>query len=137
MMKTLNKLERGEITPVPQDAAQASYAPILTKEHGRIDWSQTAAEIYNRMRGLAPWPGAHTMFRGQMCRVLGKPGDSVGSDVQYPYGALMVSDAGVEVICGGGTRLRLDAIQLEGRKRVSAREFANGARLGGGERFGA
>jgi methionyl-tRNA formyltransferase len=56
--ESLIKLERGEIASVPQDSTQASYAPILTKEHGRIDWSQTAGAIYNRIRGLVPWPGA-------------------------------------------------------------------------------
>jgi len=137
VIETLSKLERGDITPIAQDSARASYAPMLTKEHGRIDWSQTAAEIHNRIRGLAPWPGAYTMFRGQLCRVWGKPSDADGSAAKYPSGMLIVSDAGVEVICGGRTRLRLEAIQFEGRKQVSAREFANGARLSGGERFGA
>jgi methionyl-tRNA formyltransferase len=135
--ESLIKLERGEIAPIPQDATQASYAPILTKEHGRIDWSLTAGEIYNRIRGLAPWPGAFTTFRGQLCQIWGRPSTSaVASDATATHepGTLIVSDA--EVICGQGTRLQLEAVQLEGRKRISAREFVNGARLASGERFG-
>jgi methionyl-tRNA formyltransferase len=136
--ESLIKLERGEITPIPQDATQASYAPILTKEHGRIDWSLTAGEIYNRIRGLAPWPGAFTTFRGQLCQIWGRPRTSaVASDATAAHepGTLIVSDA-IEVICGQGTRLQLEAVQLEGRKRIRAREFVNGARLASGERFG-
>jgi methionyl-tRNA formyltransferase len=136
--ESLIKLERGEITPIPQDSTQASYAPILTKEHGRIDWSLTAGEIYNRIRGLAPWPGAFTTFRGQLCQIWGRPSTSAAASdgaATQERGGLIVSDA-IEVICGQGTRLQLEAVQLEGRKRISAREFVNGARLASGERFG-
>jgi methionyl-tRNA formyltransferase len=142
VVESLIKLERGEIAPIPQDSTQASYAPILTKEHGRIDWSLTAGEIYNRIRGLAPWPGAFSTFRGRLCQIWGRPSEPVATaepalkPVAQDAGTLIVSEAVIEVICGKGTRLRLEAAQIEGRKRVSAREFANGARLGSGERFG-
>ena len=142
VVESLIKLERGEITPIPQDSKQASYAPILTKEHGRIDWLLTAGEIYNRIRGLAPWPGAFSTFRGRLCQIWGRPSEPVATaeparkPIAQDVGTLIVSDAAIEVICGNGTRLRLEAVQIEGRKRVSAREFANGARLGSGERFG-
>lgn len=137
--ESLIKLERGEIAPVPQDSPQATYAPILTKEHGRIDWSLTASEIYNRIRGLAPWPGAFTTFRGRLCQIWGRPSAArSGIDAQLGRGAgtLIERDAAFEVICGRSTRLQLESVQVEGRKRVSAREFANGARLRDGERFG-
>jgi methionyl-tRNA formyltransferase len=136
VVETLIKLEHGEIRATPQDSARASYAPILKKEHGRVDWSQTAAEIYNRIRGLAPWPGAHTSFRGRLCHIWGRPGDMAAGDHPHECGTLILSDAAIEVSCGKGTTLRLESVQLEGRKRVTAREFANGARLTGGERFG-
>ena len=138
VMESLVKLERGEIVPIPQDASRASYAPMLTKEHGRIDWGQTAGEIYNRIRGLASWPGAFTMFRGRLCHVWGRPATDAASDVtiaQEP-GSVILRDGAVEVVCGKGSRLQLEAVQVEGRKRISAREFANGARLASGERFG-
>ena len=136
--ESLIKVERGEIAPIPQDSTQATFAPILTKEHGRIDWSLTAGETYNRIRGLAPWPGAYSTFRGRLCQIWGRPSVSVpagdGAITREP-GSLIVSDA-IEVICGQGTRLQLETVQLEGRKRISAREFANGVRLASGERFG-
>jgi methionyl-tRNA formyltransferase len=134
---SLIKFNRGEIVPIPQDSTQATYAPILTKEHGRIDWSLTADEISNRIRGLAPWPGAFTTFRGRLCHVWGRPaGPAAGASSAHHAGNLIASDSAIEVVCGEGTRLHLEAVQVEGRKRISAREFARGARLGSGERFG-
>jgi len=137
--ESLTKLDRGEIVPIPQDSTQASFAPILTKEQGRIDWSLTAGEIYNRIRGLAPWPGAFTTFRERLCQVWGRPSTSAAvgdaATAREP-GTIIVNDAAIEVVCGKGTRLELEAVQLEGRKRISAHEFAHGARLAGGERLG-
>jgi methionyl-tRNA formyltransferase len=136
VVETLRKLERGEILPVPQDHAQATFAPLLKKEHGRIDWSQNARRIYDRIRGLQPWPGAYTSFRGQLCHVWGKPAGSPG-DVPPPdsLGLIMQEGSQLYVWCGENTHLRLDEIQMEGRKRLSARDFANGARLQPGDLF--
>ncbi len=136
---SLIKLNRGEIVPIPQDSTQATYAPILTREHGRIDWSLTSGEICNRIRGLAPWPGAYSTFRGRLCQIWGRPSTSTAvGDGAIPKepGNVLVSNAVIEVVCGRGTRLQLEAVQLEGRKRISAREFVNGARLASGEHFG-
>jgi len=134
MAETLRKLDRGEIAPRPQDGAQASLAPRLTKELGLIDWSRGAQEIYNVIRGLAPWPGAYTKFRGQLCHVWGHP-ESVATGGQSP-GSIAVSTDGVRVACGGTSWLRLETAQMQGRKRIAAGEFANGARLTTGEHFG-
>src|SRR5438105_4715987 len=137
VMESLAKLDRGEIVPVPQDASQASYAPILTKEHGRIDWGQTAGELYNRIRGLAPWPGAFTTFRGRLCHIWGKPVAGARYVASAPEpGSVIFSGGAIEIVCGRGTRLQLEAVQVEGRKRISAREFMSGARLASGERLG-
>jgi len=135
VLESLIKVERGEIQPTPQDSSQASFAPLLTKEHGRIDWTQTAGEIYNRIRGLAPWPGAFSTFRARLCHVWGRPGATAAAAVGQDVGSMIVNDAAIDVVCGGNTLLRLDALQMEGRKRVSAQEFAHGARLRSGERF--
>jgi methionyl-tRNA formyltransferase len=136
MASTLRMLEQGEIAPRAQDGSQASLAPRLSKELGRIDWSSSARDIYNRIRGLAPWPGAYTIFRGQSCHIWGHPIDAAAANAQLP-GSIVVSPEGVHVMCAGATsQLRLEAVQMEGRKRVTAREFANGARLGTDERFG-
>jgi methionyl-tRNA formyltransferase len=136
IIETLRRLERGDITPEPQDNSQATLARPLKKEDGLIEWNLPAGEIYNRMRGLQPWPGAYSSFRGKYCQLYGRPvvtGDMAPST--DPPGTIHVAKNGALVRCGSGL-LQLDSVQLEGRKRVSAREFANGARLAPGERFG-
>jgi methionyl-tRNA formyltransferase len=136
IVETLRKLDRGEIKPVAQDNSQATFAPILKKDDGRIDWSLSAFKIYNRIRGLQPWPGAFTTFRGKSCQIWGKPLKpiSVGG---APGIILPTQEDGLLVICGAGTVLRVEQIQLEGRNRVTAGEFMNGSRITPGERFGA
>src|SRR5258708_2848801 len=86
MAETLRGLAAGSIAPKPQEHAEASYAPMLKKEDGRIDWKRPAKEIYNRMRGFAPWPGAYTTFRGQTCHVWAEPVSKEG-DVGLPSSA--------------------------------------------------
>jgi len=136
MLETLRKLDRGEIEPRPQDHSQASLAPLLKKEDGCIGWSHSARQIYNRMRGLAPWPGAFTTFRTQLCHLWGRPAEATAVIGKEAPGTLFASSDGLYVVCGGGSRLLVEFVQLEGRKRVTARDFANGARLQPGERFG-
>ncbi len=135
IVDSLLQLDRGEIFPAPQDPEKASSAPILKKEDGRIDWARTAPQIYNRMRGFAPWPGAYTPFRGQTCHVWGRPESNAAGGRVTP-GEIVASTKEVYVVCGEGTWLRLESVQLEGRKRISAREFASGARFTPAESFG-
>jgi methionyl-tRNA formyltransferase len=135
IVDSLLRLDRGEISPQPQDNGKASYAPILKKEDGRIDWTRTAPQIYNRMRGFAPWPGAYTTFRGLTCHVWGRPESSAAAEERITPGEIVSSTKDVHVVCGEKTCLRLESVQLEGRKRISAREFANGARITHGEGF--
>lgn len=142
MDETLRGLSAGRVSPRPQNHSEATLAPILKREDGRIDWNRSAREIYNRMRGFAPWPGAYTTFRGQTCHIWGEPRRE-GASVNQSSGAKaalpgMILDAKTNwfVVCGDTTLLRLQAVKLEGRKQISASEFANGARLAPGERFG-
>jgi len=142
MAETLRGLASGTLIPRAQDNALASSAPMLKKEDGRIDWSLPALEIFNRIRGLAPWPGAYTSFRGQTCHILGEPASKELSEQHAQAGkpgapgSLVVSKREVTVVCGGTTYLRLERVKLEGRKQVSAAEFVNGAHLLTGEHFG-
>jgi methionyl-tRNA formyltransferase len=146
VIQSLEKLGRGELAPRAQDGSQATYAPRLKKEDGRIDWAQPANQIYNRMRGFAPWPGAYSTFRGQLCHIWGQPrptsapdaGDAgyAGDELGAPAGTLLVRAGTVHVICGQRSELELTEVQLEGRRRITASEFANGMHLTPGERFG-
>ena len=134
IVETLKELDRGEIAPTPQDNSQASLAPPLKKEDGRIDWFLPAPKIYNRIRGLQPWPGAFTAFRGATCRIWGKPLEPLAAG-GMPGIILPTQEDGLLVICGVSTVLHVEQVQIEGRNRISDREFMNGARIGPGERF--
>ena len=134
MVDTLRGLAAGKITPRPQDHSLATLAPILKRDDGRIDWNRTATEIYNRIRGFTPWPGSYSVFRGHSCHLWAEPVSNKKRDA--PPGTLLLEGDELLVVCGGATLLGLLAVQLEGRNRVSALEFANGARLKSGERFG-
>jgi methionyl-tRNA formyltransferase len=139
MAETLRGLATGMIVPRAQNHADASYAPMLRKEDGRIDWNLPAAKIYNRMRGFAPWPGAYTTFRLQSCHVWGEPVSKEGcasSPSGVAPGTLFGEKKELLVNCGDATVLGVRLVQLEGRKAVKATDFANGARLKNGERFG-
>lgn len=133
--ETLLQFDRGAISPVPQDEKSATYAPILNKEDGRIDWKLPAQQIYNRMRGFTPWPGSYSTFRGKTCHLWGRPEASTATGTQLAPGELIPAAKDIDVACGEGTRLRLEYVQMEGRKKNSAREFANGVRLTQGEHF--
>ena len=135
VVETLKKLDVGEIAATPQDNSQASLAPPLKKEDGRIDWYLPAPKIYNRIRGLQPWPGAFTTFRGATCRLWGKQLRPVAAG-GTPGIILPTQEDGLLVLCGGATVLHVEYVQLEGRNRVTDREFMNGARIEPGERFG-
>jgi methionyl-tRNA formyltransferase len=136
LVETLRKLDRGEIAPAAQDSSEATFAPVLKKDEGRIDWWLSAFKIYNRIRGLQPWPGAFTTFRGKNCQIWGKPLKPVSAG-GAPGIMLPTQEDGLLVICGGSTVLRVEYLQLEGRNRVTDGEFMNGARIKPGERFGA
>lgn len=135
IVESLLRFDRGEISTAPQEKKNTSYAPILKKEDGRIDWIRPAQQIYNRMRGFAPWPGSYSTFRGQTCHLWGRPGMRGMAGEQITPGEIFPSTKEIHIVCGEGTCLRLESVQIEGRKKISAREFANGARIGLAERF--
>jgi methionyl-tRNA formyltransferase len=134
MIDTLRGLERGEITPRPQDHSLATMAPMLKKEDGRIDWSLTAREISWRVRGLRPWPGAYSTFRGKNLHVWSAAVAETRPSPLEP-GTLLGGAGKLLVACGEGTQLELKEVQLEGRKRLVARDFLNGVHLQPGERL--
>ena len=133
LIETLRGLAAGTIVPQPQDSAQATLAPILKKEDGRIDWTRSAPEIHNRVRGLVPWPGAFTNFRGQTLHIWKSRPAAAGEGAP---GAVLPGRKLV-VACGGATALELLEVQLEGRKKISGADFANGRRLAENETLGA
>ena len=137
MAETLRGLENGNVRPTPQDHSRATLAPILKKEDGRMDFARTAYDLFNRLRGFQPWPGAFTVFRGKTLQVhRAQPAQ---------YSTLTPSEIAVDgthlfVGCGknndADTTLELIDIQLEGKRRMTAQEFINGYRPKSGDRLG-
>jgi methionyl-tRNA formyltransferase len=153
MAETLRKLDGDELFPVSQANSEATFAPLLRKNDGLIEWELSAEYIYNRIRGLQPWPGAFTTFRGKNCQIWGRPlslaviASSLGlvpvgvvqpnRQTEFPpVGVIHSSRLGIWVQCGSAGALVLEYVQLEGRNRITAQEFVNGAHLEPGERFG-
>jgi methionyl-tRNA formyltransferase len=141
LVETLARL--GEIVPEKQDSAQATWAPLLKKEDGAIDWNQPAASIHNRIRGLQPWPGAQTSFRGMPLLVWKSkvsPRSLTVAALTEPRplgsGGTILSTKPLLVATGDGA-LELLEVQLEGRKRLSAADFVNGQRITENEILGA
>jgi methionyl-tRNA formyltransferase len=134
MVETLRELDNETIQPVPQDDSQATLAPILTKEDGRMDFSRSAQELFNRLRGFQPWPGAFTMFRGKTLQVrraalAPAPSQLTPGEIDVVAGRLIVG-------ANGNTALELEELQLEGKRRMTAAEFINGYRPRPGDRLG-
>src|SRR5262249_44781977 len=144
VIETLEKLTTDGLKPERQDDARATYAPILTKELGNIDWTHAATSIHNLVRGLIPWPGAMTFFRGEVLKIwktsteLPSGEFTAGRHDSLEPGTIIVDGKEVLVRCGNGAAeaLRLITVQPVNRTRMSALDWINGARLKGGERLG-
>ncbi len=132
LVETLRGLAAGTIKSRKQDDSQASLAPILTKEEGAIDFSRSANEVLNRLRGFQPWPGAYTRFRGKNLQVLKA---RLSTEAVAPA-ELLVDANRLLTGCGDNTTLELLEIQLEGKKRTPAQDFVRGYRPQNGEKLG-
>jgi methionyl-tRNA formyltransferase len=136
MVETLHRLQGGTVKPQPQNHAEASLAPILTKEDGGIDFHRTTRETYNRLRGFQPWPGAFTKFRGKLLGVSAARPAAEPVTETLGEGQLLARGSQLFVGCGQGTVLELLEVQPEGKKRMAALDFAHGYRPQAGERLG-
>ncbi len=131
LLKTLEKLEAGQLTFEKQNDAEASHAPLLTKEDGHIRWSESSTNIYNRYRGVYAWPGSFTNFKGKPLKIKellpligeGKAGTITNIDAN-----------GVTVAAGEGAIL-LKTVQPSGKKAMSVRDWANGYQVEVGQSF--
>ncbi|HMG32874.1 MAG TPA: methionyl-tRNA formyltransferase [Blastocatellia bacterium] len=139
LSETLPLIERGFIKSETQDNAQASYAPMLKREDGRIDWNDRAQRIANRVRGFQPWPGSYSALKGHrltLWRAKAQETDAQAAGFHYEPGTVVeASHEGFTVACGGESRIRVEEVQAEGKRRMSAWDFANGIHLNPGSRF--
>ena len=126
-VETLAGLEHGLITPRKQNDADATFAPILKREDGRIDWSLPAIKIFNRVRGFVPWPGSYTWFRGKRLHIhRAKPLVAPPTADSPGPGVIQALPDEVRVGCGKWTVLRIEEVQMEGKKRMAAADFLCG-----------
>ncbi|HEX8089768.1 MAG TPA: methionyl-tRNA formyltransferase, partial [Blastocatellia bacterium] len=141
LSETLPRLQRGEIKPIPQNDSEATHAPILKREDGLIDWLMTAREIANRVRAFQPWPGTYTYFHGARLTIWRARETAAGQASQSSRGEpdpttiLAIDKSGIVIACAGSTFLRVEELQVEGKRRLTAREFVNGTRLSLGGRI--
>ncbi len=128
LVLALALLAKGGIVPVRQDAAQASLAPILGREDGRIDWSLRAERIADRLRGFSPWPGAWTTLDGRTVKLLAASAEAAPGADARPGSARKAPGRGLAVACGSGTSLLVSRLQPEGKGPQDGLAFLNGLR---------
>lgn len=125
LIKTLEELKAGNLKPIPQNSEEATFSPPLDKLNGEIDWHADAQVIHNTIRGCNSWPIAHTRLRGKLFKIY----KSKISTVRSSYPGKIVSTSPLIVGCGNNTSLELIEVQIEGKKRMDASDFARGFRL--------
>jgi methionyl-tRNA formyltransferase len=136
LLETVRGLAEASLEATPQDHDQATLAPLLKKEDGRLDWSGRAEELHCRIRGFHPWPGTFTSLEGRRLKVLrARPSEAVGREDEAPGTLVEVGPAGLVVACGEGSRLLVTDVQPESRRPMPAPAFAAGARLAPGQLF--
>ena len=124
LIETLEKLPKGELTPVKQDDSKSSYASMLDKTMSPVDFTKSAWEVHNKIRGLDPWPVALTVLDGKNLKLFsshisedltgGKPGEAI------------VLKNGLAIFCGDGKAVVVKDVQYEGKKRMAASDFFRG-----------
>ncbi|HWP93598.1 MAG TPA: methionyl-tRNA formyltransferase [Thermodesulfobacteriota bacterium] len=132
LIETIKLLKEGRLNPTPQDHSQATYAPMLKKEDGKIIWSKSAEEVRNLIRGTLPWPGAYTTLDGKLLKIYkARVSDGVGNP-----GEVIKSDSGILRVATGNDSLDILELQIEGGKRLKAEEFLRGRRIRDGSVLG-
>ena len=132
--ETLHSLK--DIDEKPQSDAEATFAPILEREDGIVDWAMNAQAIEQRVRGFQPWPNAHTSFRSRRLIIWNSQAEAAGDGQAKPGTVVKVTGDEIVVAAGDSTALRIDQLQIEGSRRMSARDLLNGTHLRAGEIFG-
>lgn len=133
--ETLRKLDT--VSPKPQNNDNATFAPIMKREDGLIDWSLPAPEIANRIRGFQPFPGSFTSYKGQKWTIWKAEPLSVFDSKGMPNGEIVEAHGdNLIVSSGGNTAVSVQELQLEGKRRMSTRDVLNGIRINAGEPLG-
>lgn len=134
LREAIHMLREGTLLETPQDSVLATYAPMLKKEHGRIDWSRPAREVRDLVRGMTPWPSAFALHAGKTLKVLPPAVAGESGAAGEPGEVVALGRDGIAVACGEGV-LRLRVVQPEGGKAMDAWAYAQGRRVAVGERL--
>lgn len=134
LIKTISGLKKGTIQPIDQDDSHATYAPMLKKEDGRIDWAIKPEEIRNLIRGMYPWPGAYTRWEGKQLKIFKAQVVSEERISEEPGAIIKTSTDGIYVATGAGILL-ITELQPENKSKMSASEFIKGYKIGKGQIF--
>jgi methionyl-tRNA formyltransferase len=135
LAETLGRFE--DLTPFPQNDEEATFAPILKKEDGLLSWMLSAAEIANRARGFQPFPTAFTFYKGKKLTIWRCRPVEVGNRQLKQIGEVLEAKGDdLTVFCGGDSVLRIEELQIEGKRRMPARDFLNGVKIQVGEILG-
>ncbi|WP_028580819.1 methionyl-tRNA formyltransferase [Desulfogranum japonicum] len=129
----IEQLKQGNLTPVPQDEAQASHAPMLKKEQGHLDWSLQAETLHSLIRGLDPWPSAYGFLNDKRFRFFSP--EVVNKQATEPPGTIALADSSGLLIATATDYLRIREIQPEGKKRMPVQDCLNGLRITPGDQF--
>jgi methionyl-tRNA formyltransferase len=133
ILDTIDQINAGRLTPTPQDAENATYAPMLKKEDGRIDWTQSHLDVVAHIRAMNPWPGAFTQMAGRRIKVFtAAPGQDEAPD--RPGTVCAVDEQGIHVVAGTGVVIIRELMGKSG-KRLSADAFLRGHSLAVSDRF--
>lgn len=136
LIKTLGLISEALIVPTPQDDTLATYAPPLKKEDGLIDWSRSALNIKNLLRGVCPWPGAYTHYNGKLLKIhAGGVSTDLSNDGAASGVIIGLGKDRISVCCGSGV-FDVTELQPEGKRRMKAGEFISGYRVVQGARLG-
>ena len=131
---TLGKIEKGELERIPQDESLATFAPIIKKEMGNIDFNMDAISIRNLIRGFDPWPSAFTFWNGKRLKVMSAT--VLDTKTNEEPAVVIGTEGGLCVACGNDTALRFDRVQLEGSKAMTSEELLRGHNLNKGMKLG-
>ena len=130
LLETIIEIEKGTAKPKPQDKKQVSFAPLIKKEDGLINWQRSSKEIYNFVRGMQPWPCAHTHWNDKMLKIF--KARAADEDHQKPAGTIIKAHPDIAVATGQGTIYPLE-VQIEGKKRMPIDSFLRGHKIEIGE----
>lgn len=136
ILETLRLLPQGKLIPEKQRQEESSYAPLLEKSMGEIDFSKSAEEIDRQIRAMTPWPSAYTQYQGRQLKIWKEEPLAGETGSGGAPGEILETGKDFVTVAAGNGALRILELQIEGKKRMSVRDFLSGVRMQPGERLG-